>query len=78
MPGLVGVLAGMLVLGRVAAPDVAAGKADPKVHPAVARAKAVFAAVHRFRRVDGDLVEMGADGHVLEDRTSARRRTVIP
>ena len=68
MPDLRCVLAGVLVLRGIAATHVPAGQADAQVDPAVARAEAVLAAFHGLRRLDGDLVEMGADGHGVEDK----------
>jgi hypothetical protein len=57
------VLAGVLVLGRIAAADFTARQAQPQVHPLVADLEALFAAFRFwFHRLD--LVKMRAfNGH---------------
>ena len=61
-----GVLAGVLVLRRIAAADLAAREAEPQVHPGVAHAHAL-AAGQVVGRHDLDLVEVLAnDGHRLQ------------
>jgi hypothetical protein len=47
----------------VAATDVTAAEADAQVEPAVARAKAVLAALHLVGSLHPDLVGVGAAGH---------------
>src|SRR5919198_5820275 len=58
-----GVLARMLVGGGVAAADVAARSANAQVHPPPADPEAVLAPGNRLRRIDSDLVQVGAGGH---------------
>jgi hypothetical protein len=62
MLGVVKMLGGVLVLRRIAAPDVAANEAQAQMHPGVAHLQALLATVgvrlHVF-----DLVEMCAFGH---------------
>jgi hypothetical protein len=62
MRGVAEVRARMLVLGRVAAPDVPAAPAEPKVHPRVAHRQALFAAVGVGADV-ADLVEVRTCRH---------------
>src|SRR5687768_18515902 len=50
----------VLVLGGVAAADVAADSTDAEVDPLVAELEALLAAVRRARRKVADLVSMGA------------------
>jgi hypothetical protein len=58
-------LGGVLILRIVAAADVAAGAAQPKMHPGVAHGQALFAA-GRVGRVSDDELEMAAFlGHGL-------------
>ena len=56
MPAGGGVLAGMLILGVVAAPDRTAGNAEPQMHPGVAHFDARRTSTFRD----------GAEGHILE------------
>src|SRR5437762_3741656 len=58
-----GVLARVLVGGRVAAAHVAARPAGAQVHPPPADLEAVLTPGNRLRRIDSDLVQMGAGGH---------------
>src|SRR5207302_10269646 len=59
VPSLIEVAPGVLVLGRIAAAHVAAGKAQPQFHPGVAGLDAIFA-LALVGAADLDLVEMVA------------------
>src|SRR6476469_7345624 len=69
--------AGVAVGRVVAAADVPAGQADPEMEPLAAHSQAILATVDGGGQlVDGDLVEMGADGvaHVTPSRAGVRER----
>lgn len=53
------VLGRMLVLGRIAAPHVAAAEAKPQMNPAISHFLALFADMF-IGIADFDLIEMGA------------------
>src|SRR5204863_9939476 len=59
-----GVLRGVPVGGGVAAADLAAGTADAQVDPGAADAQALLATGELLRRINLDLVEVSAGGHV--------------
>src|SRR5437773_2414767 len=68
-------LGGVLVLGIVAAADVAAGAAQPKMHPGVAHGEA-FLAAGGIGRAGQDELEMAAfrcHGDFLDDRDHGQR-----
>jgi len=52
------VLRRVLVFGRIAAPDVSAGKAKPQMHPIIARFETFLAALSARLHVLGDLFEV--------------------
>jgi hypothetical protein len=52
------VFCGVLVLGGIAATDVAANEAEPEMHPGVMHLEALLAAF-RFGFDGADLIEMG-------------------
>ncbi len=69
MAGRAKMFRGVLVLGRVAAPDVPASQAHPQMDPAVLHLQAFLAACGT--RLDiADLVEMGAR-YLPHDQTSS-------
>jgi hypothetical protein len=65
MLGRVKMLGRVLILRRIAAPDVAANEAQAQMHPSVAHLQA-FLATARVRVHVVDLIEMCAFGHDLD------------
>jgi len=75
MPGLPRMAPRMPVRGRVAAADLAAALAHPKVDPATSGREAVLAPPDRFgQRNDGDPVEV-ATGDGVQARKCCKSRT---
>jgi hypothetical protein len=64
VPGLGGVLAGVLGRGRVAAAHVATGQAEPQVHPGAVDSETVLTPVLGVRlRIGTEFGDLLANGH---------------